>query len=83
MKDFTKLLAVEFSPTFLNTGTTDETFQQPGKQESFRHILRSLASIHESAGSQFFRTTTGIQSGPDAIHDSRFVMTCFTIMGVV
>ena len=28
------------SPTFLNTGTTNETFQQSGKQDSFRHILR-------------------------------------------
>ena len=30
-------LAVDLSPTFLNTGTTDETFQQSGKQDSFRH----------------------------------------------
>ena len=27
-----KFLAVDLSPTFLNTGTTDETFQQSGKQ---------------------------------------------------
>ena len=27
--------------TFLNTGSTDETFQQSGKQDSFRHILKS------------------------------------------
>ena len=35
----------------------------------------SLASMYESSGSQFFRTTTGIQSGPDAFDQSRFVMT--------
>ena len=29
-----------------------------------RHILKSSASMYESSGSQFFRTTTGIQSGP-------------------
>ena len=41
-KDFTnhrnktKFLAVDLSPTFLNTGTTDETFQQSGKQDSLK-----------------------------------------------
>ena len=54
------------SPTFLNTGATDQTFQQSGKQDSFRHIWESLASILKSSDSQFFRSTTGIQSGPDA-----------------
>ena len=56
--------AVVFScrpfPTFLNTGTTDKTFQQSGKEDSFRQILKSSASMYESSGSQFFRTTTGI-----------------------
>ena len=28
------------SPTFLNAGTTNETFQQSGKEDSFKHILR-------------------------------------------
>ena len=31
---------------------------------------------------QFFRTTTGIQSGPDAFDESRFVMTILIILGV-
>ena len=44
--------------------------------------LSSPASIHESSGSQFFRTTTGIHSGPDAFDESRFVMTFLTILGV-
>ena len=26
--------------TFLNNGTTDETFQQSGKQDLFRHLLK-------------------------------------------
>ena len=46
-------LAVDFSPTFLNTGTTDKTFQQSGNEDSFRHILKSLAGMYESSGSQF------------------------------
>ena len=36
----------------------------------------------ESSGSQVFRTTTGIQSGPDAFDKSRLVMTFLTIFGV-
>ena len=31
------------------------------------------ASMYDSSGSQFFRTTSGIQSGPDAFDGSRFV----------
>ena len=31
---------------------------------------------------QFFRTTTGIQSGSDAVDDSRFGMTFLIILGV-
>ena len=27
--------------------------------------------MHESSGSQFFKTTTGIQSGPDTFDESR------------
>ena len=39
--------------------------------------------MYESSGSQFFRITTGIQSGPDALDESRFVMTFLTIFGVM
>ena len=42
----------------------------------------SSASLYESSGSQFFRTTTGIQSGPDDFDEPRFVMTFLTILGV-
>ena len=38
--------------------------------------------MYESSGSQFFRTITGIQSRPDAFHESRLVMTFLTIVGV-
>ena len=57
--------------------------QQSRKQDSFRHLLKSLASMYERSGSQFFRTTTGIQSGPDTFDESRFVMTFLTIFGVM
>ena len=36
-----QFLAVDLSTTFLNTGTTDETFQQSEKQDSLRHLLKS------------------------------------------
>ena len=39
--------------------------------------------MYKSSGSQFFRTTTGIQSGPDAFDKSRFNMTFLTILGVI
>ena len=79
-KDFTNnrtktKRAVDLSPKFLNTGTTYETFKQFGKQDSFRHILKCSACMYESLGSQFFRSTTGIQSGLDAFDESRFAMT--------
>ena len=45
-------------------------------------ILKSSASMYESSGSQFFRTITGIQPGPDAFDESRLVMTFLTILGV-
>ena len=38
--------------------------------------------MYESSGSKFFKTITGIQSGPDASDESRFVMTFLTILGV-
>ena len=36
----------------------------------------------ESLGLHFFGTTTGIQLGPDAFDESRFVMIFLTILGV-
>ena len=39
--------------------------------------------MYESSGSQFFRTTAGIQSGPDAFDESRFIMTFLTVLGVM
>ena len=35
--------------------------------------------MHESSGSQFLRTTTGIQSRPDTFDKSRFIMTFFNL----
>ena len=33
--------------------------------------------MYECSGSQFFRTTTGVQSGPDTFYKSRFIMTYY------
>ena len=73
--------AVQLSSTFLNTGTTNETFQQFSKQDSFRQMLKSSASIYESSCSQCFRTTTGIQSGQDVFDKSRLLMTFLINLG--
>ena len=56
--DTREFLALDISLTLLNTGFTDETSQQSGKQNSFRHILKS-SDVHESSGFQF-RFTTGL-----------------------
>ena len=45
-------------------------------------LLRSSNSTYERSGSQFFKTTTGIQSGPGTFDESRFVMTFLTILEV-
>ena len=45
--------------------------------------LKSSASMNESLGSQFFRTTTGLQSGPDTLDESSFIMTVLTVLGVI
>ena len=39
--------------------------------------------MYESLGSQFFRATTGIESGLEAFDESRFSMTFLTILGVL
>ena len=67
-------LAVYLSTMFLNTRNNDETFQQSRKQDSFRHILQSSASMYESQDSHFFRTTTKIQSVLDAFDESGFAI---------
>ena len=51
-----------------------------GKQDYFRHILKSSASIYESSSSQVFRTITGIQSTRDAFGKARVIMTFLTIL---
>ena len=38
--------------------------------------------MYESSGSQFFRTTTRIQSAPDDFEKSRFLVAFLTISGV-
>ena len=42
-----QLLAVHLSLIFLDTRTTNEIFQQPTKQDSFRTILKSSAIMYE------------------------------------
>ena len=66
----------------LNTKTTDEIFQQSGKQVCFRHILKISACMNEILDSQPFKITTGIYSGPSPFEKSTLVMTFLTNLGV-
>ena len=76
------VFSCRYLPKLSNTGTINETFQQSGKQDSLRHILNSLANMYEGSGSQFFKTTPGRQSGPEAFDESMLVMTFLTNLGV-
>ena len=38
--------------------------------------------MYKASGSQFFKNTSGIQSGPYAFDKSRFIMTFLTVLGV-
>ena len=78
-----KPIIFKFLKDFTNQ---DETFKKSWKQDSFRHTLKSSASIYESSDSPFSRTTIGIQnltleSGPDAFHESSLVLTFFNWLG--
>ena len=53
---------------------------RPSNNDSFRYILKISASMYERSGSQFFRTISGIQAGPDTFDESRFVKTFLTIL---
>ena len=78
--------AIDFSritlPNILNHRVQDETFQQSGKQDSFRDLLQSSDNMYEKSGSQFFRTTTRIKSGPHAFEGTIMVMAFLTNLGV-
>ena len=49
------------SLTFLNIWTTSETFQQSGKRDCLKQLLKGSASINERSGSLFLRTNLRIQ----------------------
>ena len=44
-------------------------------------MLKISASIYESSGLNFFKTTAGIQSGLDGFNESSLVMTFWTNLG--
>ena len=75
-----QILALDLSPTFLNTETTNETFQQSKKQDSFRQMLKSSESMYESSRSRFVKTINEIQSGQDIFNESKLIMTFSTIL---
>lgn len=54
-------VATDLIPKFSNTGFCHQMFQQLGKKDSFRKIIKRSASKNENTGSKFFRTITVIQ----------------------
>ena len=59
-----KKLATDLLPELLNTRRTDETFHKSSEQDHFKAIVKISTNMHEKSGSQLFRTTSGIPSGP-------------------
>ena len=91
----TSLLFTNFSKTLLSTERrplpnilnyrdhrSDETFQQSGKLDYFRHIYKCWTGTCESSDFHFFRTTTGMRLEPDAFDELRFAMTLLIILEV-
>ena len=62
----------DHSPEFLKTGQIDYICHELlEKHFSLRQRLKSFANIGDNSGDKFFKTTTGIWSGPVAFDDSR------------
>ena len=53
------------------------------ENKTLSDTLKSSSSISESSGSQFFKATTGIQSGPDVFSESRSIISFLTILQVI
>ena len=58
------------------------TVQQPEKEDSFRYMLKSSASMYESSGLHLIRITMETQSGLDPSDKLRLPITSITIIGV-
>ena len=56
--------------------------RQSGKQDPFRHIDWRVQLVCMKVQTQFFSTTSGIQSGPGAFDKSRVIVALLTISGV-
>ena len=65
-----KLLGLERSLEFLQTGITEGRFQHEGKHDSEKHFLDSLASTGDNSGEHFCSRIIGIPSGPVALEAS-------------
>ena len=55
-----QFLAIDLSPTFLKTWTTDKSFQQSLQKRLLQTHMKSLASMYERAGPQFLTTIAGV-----------------------
>ena len=65
-------------PNILNAGAADKTFQQFGKQDSFKYILNRSTNMYERSRSQLFRIATGVQLAPEAFAESRLLIIILT-----
>ena len=86
LRSYWKLLTLERGlrsfPSILKYG--DHRWDLPTicKTRLLQAHIEDFSYMSESSASQFFRTTTRIQLGPNAIDEERFVMTFLTTLGV-
>ena len=71
------VLTVDLSPTLRDHWWN---LTKIWKTRLLQTLLKSSVNMQETPGSQFFRIMTGIQSGPDAFDESKFVMTFLIIL---
>ena len=78
-----ELFTTELSKTILNTKITNKIFQQSGKQDFFKHILKRWANMFQSLGPQLLKTNNGIKSRPEMLEDPRAATTFYNIFVVI
>ena len=82
-------MAIVLSTTFCNADTTDDTFQQPEKQDFFRHVLKSSVvymkmQAHSSSEPplKYSQDQTSLTNQASELQKSRLVITFSTNFGV-
>ena len=53
------------------------------RPRSFKRVLKRSANMYKNSASQFLKTTTRVNSGPDALEESKLAINFVSILGVI